>query len=188
MSAADRREQIVGLAVEEFAAHGLHGTSTEAIARRAGVSQPYLFRLFGTKKALFLACSERCFARITAAFRDAAATVPGATPAERLAAMGAAYIALLSDRTLLRGQLQLYAACEDPEIQAAARPRWRGLVEEVQRLSGASPEELRAFMAQGMLRNVAAALNLLELADSEPWVGRLLWGGDAPTAHVAREE
>ena len=38
-----------------FARGGLHGTSTEEIAEAAGISQPYLFRLFGTKKRLFVA-------------------------------------------------------------------------------------------------------------------------------------
>src|SRR4051794_8161894 len=175
MSAGDRRAQIVELAVEEFAGHGLHGTSTEAIAHRAGVSQPYVFRLFGTKKALFLACAERCFERIRGAFRAAAAAAGDVPPAERLAAMGAAYVELLSDRTLLRSQLQLYAACEDPEIRTVARQRWGALVREVERLSGASPEELRAFMAHGMLLNVAAAMDLPALADEEPWVRRVLW-------------
>ena len=43
-------------------ATGLHGASTEDIAAAAGISQPYLFRLFGTKKELFLATVERCMA------------------------------------------------------------------------------------------------------------------------------
>ena len=102
MSAAARREQIVDVAVEHFARTGLHGTSTEAIARGAGVSQPYLFRLFGTKRGLFLAVALRCHDRTIATFRAAAR---GATVAERLEAMGRAYAEMLSDRTLLLSQM-----------------------------------------------------------------------------------
>ena len=64
MPAAERRELVLDAAVAEFAVHGLAGTSTEDVARRAGISQPYLFRLFPTKKALFLALVDRCFRRV----------------------------------------------------------------------------------------------------------------------------
>src|SRR5204863_476321 len=53
-TADQRREEILVAAFDEFAEHGLHGTSTDVIARKAGVSQPYVFRLFGTKKELYL--------------------------------------------------------------------------------------------------------------------------------------
>src|ERR1019366_6205554 len=58
MPAAQRRELVLEAAVPEFAAHGLAGTSTEVVARRAGISQPYLFRLFPTKKELFVALGD----------------------------------------------------------------------------------------------------------------------------------
>ncbi len=93
MTAEERRESVLRAAVPEFAVGGLAGTSTEAIAGRAGVSQPYLFRLFPSKKTLFLASVERTFALIEAAFREAAT--------DALAAMGAAYRDLLADRQLL---------------------------------------------------------------------------------------
>jgi AcrR family transcriptional regulator len=76
-SAEIRREEILQAAVKEFARSGLHGTSTEAIARRAGVSQPYLFRLYGTKKDLFLATCARCFELVLAAFQEAAEGLEG---------------------------------------------------------------------------------------------------------------
>src|SRR5438445_13604741 len=97
MPAAERREAILEAAMAEFARGGLHGTATEAIARRAGVSQPYVFRLFGTKKALFLAAVERCNQRVLSAFREAAAEAERAG-GDRWAAMGLAYVALLADR------------------------------------------------------------------------------------------
>jgi AcrR family transcriptional regulator len=165
-TAGQRRTDVIEAALSEFAITGLHGTSTEAIARRAGISHAYLFRLFGTKKNLFIACSESCFERTRVLFETAAV---GATPQERLAAMGQAYVRMLSDRELLLAQMQLYAACADPEIREVARAGYERLRVEVARLSGASGEELHAFFAQGMLLNVAASIDFPELGEAASW-------------------
>jgi AcrR family transcriptional regulator len=158
MSADERRETVIRAAMAEFAEGGLHGTSTEAIARRVGVSQPYLFRLYPTKKAIFLAAGERCSDRIEAAFRQAA---DGLTGEEALHAMGKAYNALLDDRQMLTLQLQLWAAaCQDEEIQQASRDRFRRLAALAEELTGVDPLDLLQFFATGMLLNVAAALDL----------------------------
>src|SRR3954467_8324178 len=104
MSADERRAAIVGAGIEEFAAQGLNGASTDAIARRAGVSQPYVFQLFGTKKELFIAVVRRCFERTRLAFEAAArGFVPGANPlcGSVLDAIGQSYMELLADRTVL---------------------------------------------------------------------------------------
>src|ERR1035438_4427071 len=114
MPAAQRRELVLEAAVAEFAAHGLAGTSTEDVARQAGISQPYLFRLFPTKKTLFLALVERCFQRTYDTFTAAAGDLTGD---EALAAMADAYERLLDDRTMLLLQMQAYAACEDPRSE-----------------------------------------------------------------------
>ena len=71
-TAAERREDVLEAAREVFAEHGLSGASTDEIARRAGISQPYLFRLFRTKKELFIASIERCFAETREIFEAAA--------------------------------------------------------------------------------------------------------------------
>jgi AcrR family transcriptional regulator len=157
MPAAERREIVLEAAVAEFAVHGLAGTSTEDVARRAGISQPYLFRLFPTKKALFLALVERCFRRIEDAFTAAAGDRAGE---EALAAMGDAYERLLEDRTLLLMQMQAYAASDDAEIQAATRAAYKRLWELTEKLTGLPFEAVVAFFAMGMLINVAAALDL----------------------------
>ncbi len=124
MKAGERREAVLAAAVTEFAARGLAGTSTEDVARRAGISQPYLFRLFPTKKALFLALVDRCFRQVAAAFEAAAADRVGE---DALDAMADAYHQLLQDRTLLLLQLQAYAACDDPEIRDATRTGFKQL-------------------------------------------------------------
>src|SRR6478735_11876508 len=102
MTADERRDAIVAAAVEEFATGGLVGASTEAIAKRAGVSQPYVFQLFGTKKDLFLAVVRRCFGRTRIAFEAAAGNyVPDQNPDCNtvLQAIGQEYMRLLANRT-----------------------------------------------------------------------------------------
>ncbi len=165
-SAAERRGEIIEIAIESFALRGYNGTSTDKVASKAGISQPYLFRLFHTKRELFLACHEVMHGRIAETF---AAATRGLPPEERMPAMGKAYSDLLADRTSLLFQMQSYAASSDPEIQARVRERYADLVREVAEATGAKPAELWSFFANGMLLNVIAALNLEVLAPSEEW-------------------
>ncbi len=162
MTADERRESIVAAATEEFATGGLVGASTEAIARRVGVSQPYVFQLFGTKKELFLAVVESCFGRIIRVFEDAAGrwAVDHAGCDSPLGPMGLAYKRLLADRTLLLMQLQAYAACSDPDVRDSVRSGWAQLYRRVVEVSGAPRDEVHQFFAEGMLLNLGAAVGL----------------------------
>jgi AcrR family transcriptional regulator len=166
MSADERRETVLAVAMAEFARTGLQGTSTEKIAAGAGISHPYLFRLFGTKKELFLACVDRCYSRLADLFSRAAET---AGDGDRLEAMGKAYVDLLADREMLQLQLQTYAACADPEVREVSSRGYAELWQLVARLSGAPEEEVRAFFATGMLLNLAAALDLPQIAGDPGW-------------------
>jgi len=158
MSASERRESVLRAAQIEFGTGGYSGTTTEAIARRVGVSQPYLFRLFPSKKALFLAAMERCFDSLTTIFEEAGTDLTGE---ESLAAMGRAYNALLDNREVLQMQLQMWStACQDDEVRHLARRRLSDLWQQVQRISGADDQRVMMFMASGMLLNVFAALGL----------------------------
>ena len=171
MSAEERREAILEAARDEFASTGYHGTSTETIAERAGISQPYLFRLFGTKKELFVASIRRCFRETLETFMRAA---EGKRGEEALKAAGESYMALLADRSRLMAQMQAYASCDDPEIRAVVREGYGDLFSWTERVSGLSPAEVSRFFAQGMLLNVVAAMDLLN--SDEPWAQRLLEG------------
>jgi AcrR family transcriptional regulator len=160
-SAEDRREEITGIALRHFAEGGYHGTSTEAIAREAGISQPYLFRLFRTKRDLFLACADRCYANIAKVFADAVAAAPDEAP---LDAMGRAYEEqLLPNRHMLLFQMQSYATSE-PEIRAHVRAGFVELVRTVSAMAGFTPEEAWNFFAYGMLLNVTTALDFPRVA------------------------
>ena len=151
------------MAMDEFAHGGLDGTPTDAIAKRVGISQPYLFRLFHTKKDLFLAVVGRCFERTQRAFASAA---EGRTGEDALHAMGNAYADLLTDRTLLLGQLQAYVACQDPDVRALVRDGFKGLTTFVADASGANADTVRHFFETGMLMNVVAAMELDHVDES----------------------
>lgn len=165
MTADERRTDVVEAAVRAFASGGLHGTSTEEIARLAGVSQPYLFRLFGSKHELFMAALARMFERIRTTFAEAAlhpleGDLGGYDPV--LAAIGHAYGDLLADRSLLQLQLHAFAACDDPAIRDFTRREFARLVAVVADLSAVPASQLREFFAEGMLLNAAAAMDLTE--------------------------
>jgi AcrR family transcriptional regulator len=170
-SADERRDEILDAAMVEFAERGLHGGSTEEIAKRAGISQPYVFRLFGSKKELFKAAVARCLRETLETFQRAA---EGKRGEEALHAMGEAYMQLLADRGRLRAQMQAYAACDDPDIREVVRNGYGDLVAYVERVSGLPPAEVSRFFATGMLLNVIASMDLYE--SPEGWSERLLSG------------
>jgi AcrR family transcriptional regulator len=165
MTAEQRRADVLRVAVGQFAKRGYQGTSTEDVARAAGISQPYLFKMFPTKKALFLALVQHSFDRVRQAFVDAVGDAVGDEALER---MGERYGELLRDREELLMQLQAYAACDDPEIGELTRREFGRLWREVARLSGQDDERLQAFFATGMLMNVIAAMDATSHAS--PWV------------------
>jgi AcrR family transcriptional regulator len=174
-TAAERREALVEAAVAAFAEHGFHGTPTTEIARAAGISQAYLFRLFPTKSELYVAAVDRCYQRLGDAMRAAAedASAEGETPLER---MGHAYAALLQDPTTLRATLQAFAAAagDDVAIRDAVRRGYGELVELIQRLGGVSGEELSAFVGKGMLMTVLAGMDAPSI--DAPWARELCGG------------
>jgi AcrR family transcriptional regulator len=162
LTADERRDAIVVAAMHAFAEGGYAGTSTESIARAVGVSQPYLFQLYGTKRDLFLAAVRHGFRRVQLVFHEATkdAPPPDRPDCTKLELMGNAYKRLLSDRDLLRVQLQAYAACGDEDVRQVVREEFAALYELVRRESGASDDAIHQFFAEGMLLNVAAALEL----------------------------
>jgi AcrR family transcriptional regulator len=164
-SAEARRTSILRAAVVEFARSGYAGTSTEAIAARAGISQPYIFRLFGTKKDLFIATYDMVTTTIDQAFTAAAQGLEGE---DAMAAMGLAYLELLQDPDLLQVQLHGFAAAAaDPDIARACQDTFRRLWMLVRNYADVTPQQMRDFFAHGMLCSVMAAIDLVSVP--EPW-------------------
>ncbi|HEX2414334.1 MAG TPA: helix-turn-helix domain-containing protein [Thermoleophilaceae bacterium] len=157
-SSDERREQVLEAAVKEFAANGYHAASTSAIAKRAGISQPYIYALFPSKRELFLATHRRVTLRILETFADAARGKDG--PDAKLEAMGKAYMQLLEDRDEILVQMQAHAAAGDPDLREPIRDAFMDVIQQVRSLTGASEERVLDFMSKGMYLNVAAALDL----------------------------
>lgn len=171
-TAEERREEILQAAIKHFGQTGLHGTSTETIARDVGVSQPYVFRLFGTKKELFMASVRWAFEHTVDRFREAGEAATDQHDAFRR--IGYAYQELISDRRFLDIQLQAYASTHDPDIRRLVNDGFGRMVTEIIRHTQASPEQLSAFVGQGMLLNVTSSMG----ADMEAgsWASTLVKG------------
>jgi AcrR family transcriptional regulator len=172
LTAPERREQILEAAVQVFAERGYEGASTDVIARNAGISQPYLFRLFGTKRELIIATVQRCFTDTEQLFSRAAAGLAGE---EALSAIGDAYVDEIRRSPLkLRAQLQSYAACDDPAIRTVVAQGFGDLVRLAGDLTGVASERLSEFFAQGMLLNVLAMMGQMD--EPQAWALRLIEG------------
>jgi len=179
LSTADaRRETVLEAAMGVFARRGLYGTPTMEIAKAAGISQAYLFRLFPTKTELFVAVVRRSSERIHETFAAAARDARQRGEQDILLAMGMAYASLLEDRDLLLVDLHAHAVCDDEEIRAEMHRGFARLVELIERESGADPIEVRQFFAQGMLLNVLTAMRADE--SDEHWSQLLRAAPDGP--------
>lgn len=171
-TAAERREHLLTVAMVEFASRGFVGGSTERIAKAAGISQPYVFRLFGSKLQLFLAVLERCMEDTLTMFEDAVGERSGEAALE---AIGVAYTdTITSNPTTLQCQLVGYAACDEPAVRDAMRLGYGRLVQFVERVSGADTDRVTTFFAKGMLLNVITAMQLQ--SDPADWGNRLIEG------------
>ncbi|HTW15539.1 MAG TPA: TetR/AcrR family transcriptional regulator [Nocardioides sp.] len=168
MSAEDRRRLVLEAATRAFARGGYAGTSTDQVAREAGVSQPYVVRIFGTKLELFLEVFERATDRIRVAFEevldDGEFDPDSDADRDRL---GLAYTALLTDRDLLQVMMHGFSGGGNDEIAAAARRCMTRIFETVQR-TGWSDDDARDFVAHGMLMNVMLSMRAPEHLDEDP--------------------
>jgi AcrR family transcriptional regulator len=169
-TAEDRRDEVLEAAIHEFAEFGFHAAKTANIAKRAGISQPYIYALFADKKALFLACLGRVRVQIRDAF--CAAWQPGATLEESLTNLGRNYRTVLINPDAPRCQIQGYAASSDPDIREFMRRGYLEVFDLVRELTGADQPTVARFMATGNLLNVGALLGLPDEYTFAP-LGRL---------------
>jgi AcrR family transcriptional regulator len=160
---------VLSAAMREFARTGYRGTSVRAVAEKAGISESYVFRLFGDKRELFVAALRRCFERIQEALREGADAAGSSRPREVLDGMAVAYAKLIAERDLLMIQVHALAASDD-------------LVDFVQSRSGASETAVQSFFARGQLCHLITALGIAgsapetNVSPDEPWVHTLTAG------------
>lgn len=169
MSSDERREQILAAALSVFGAKGYVGTTTDDVARAAGISQPYVVRLFGTKENLFVAALDDALEKLLGAF---AAAVDGAPADERASRVGHAYIDLLQVRGLHQTLSHAFLLGAHPVIGPRARDGF-ARVWEFLRDAGFDVAEAQAFLAQGMMINSMIGLRLADDYDTDPRVHEL---------------
>lgn len=167
MTGAQRRDQILAAARRVFAQGGV-GASTDDVARAAGVSQPYVVRLFGTKRALLVETYRQACQEILAAM----SAVPAGPQADKQMAL--AYTLLLDDRDLLRLVVLGFNGGVDPEVSALARTTLGETFRLFRERTGADPDAARTFVAQGMLINVLLGVDALEHTGEDPSLDALV--------------
>lgn len=165
---AERRALTVQAATDVFAARGYFGASTDQVARAAGISQPYVVRMFGGKEALFVEVVRQALDRILEAFREAVAE----HPEHPLPALGAAYVALAEKEQVHLILLQAFAASADPAIGPSARAGFEELLDFLLHTAGLTIEEAEIFLARGMLINTLMAIDLPRSPNDD--TGRLI--------------
>lgn len=169
----ERRRVVLEAAVACFSRRGFYGTTTHEIAERAGISQPYVYRLFDNKQALFAGAVHLVseLMESTLAKHVAEASPPPRSPAEALRAARMAYAALIEDRDVLMFLMHANCAADEPLVGDAVRLCYAKQVELVRELLGSDEEAIRQWFGAGMLDNVVTALHLAEV--DEPWARTL---------------
>lgn len=190
MKASERRELVLEAATRVFGERGYVGATTDGVAREAGVSQPYVVRMFGSKSALFAAVLERSLDRLLEMFRAAPVAYAEQREqdpdAEMMACIGRGYVELLRDRGILLSLMQAFMLGADPEIGPIARAGWvrvyRCLRDEV----GLTPDAAVEVLSSGMLINTLVGVRLAADWD-DPDVQELISAAMPTKASILRD-
>ncbi|PZQ91770.1 MAG: TetR/AcrR family transcriptional regulator [Leifsonia xyli] len=178
MRAEDRRILVLEAATGVFGERGYHGATTDAVARAAGVSQPYVVRMFGSKEAMFLAVLDRAVDRILGSFdRELGALAGDGAPPDQDAlarCLGSSYVDLLSDRGLLLSFMQAFMLGSDPVVGPHARSAFRRVYTYLRERVGLTPEATHDFLSYGMLLNTVVGLRMADDYAAHPDVRELL--------------
>jgi len=173
MKAEERRELILAAAAGVFGERGYVGTTTDAVAKAAGVSQPYVVRMFGTKSALFQAVLQRSLDTLMREFRREIHE-QGAGSADLPMCIGRRYLELLADRGLLLSLMHGFMLGADPEIGPRVRAGFMDVYRVLRDEAGFSPEQAAEFLSGGMMINTLVGLRMGADFDSDAEVRELL--------------
>lgn len=188
--AAQRRELILEAATTVFAERGYAGATTDQVAKAAGISQPYVVRMFGTKEALFLEALERALEKVLYEFRAVIAAYDAGHLAEKVAVLdpsmegtrahhlkqllGIAYADLIEDRGILLMLMQSFVAGHEPVIGPCARDGFLKMFKMIREEAGMDADAARDFLAHGMLMNTLISLRLPEIYNQDAAATELL--------------
>jgi AcrR family transcriptional regulator len=172
MRSDERRESILQAATQVFGKSGYVGTTTADVARAAGVSQPYVVRLFGTKEQLFLDVIDRALQLLLAGFRAALDDTGTDEPLERR--MGQAYIDQLNQHGLLLSLMHAFVLGREPVIGAAARHGFMAVYRFLRQEAGFDTDQVQQFLASGMLVNTMIGLDMASEFADDPDIRELM--------------
>ena len=176
LSADERRQAVIDTACRVFSRSSYRGATTAEIAREAGVSEPILYRHFGSKRDLYLACLDEAWS----SFRAEAEEATRRDPDRCLGAIADAYMRGGKRlRVIDLWNQALTEAAEDKVIAAALRKQIRevhdffaGVIRDGQARgvlhSERDPEaEAWIFVAGGLLATIDSRLGGLLGSDLE---------------------
>ena len=119
LSAGERRQAVLDTACGVFMRSSYRGATTAEIAREAGISEPILYRHFGSKRDLYLACLDEAWR----SFREGAEQAIADDPERCLGAIADAYMAKRSRIRMVDLWIQSLAEASDDTVIAAALRR-----------------------------------------------------------------
>jgi AcrR family transcriptional regulator len=119
LSANERRQAVLDTACRVFSRSSFRGATTAEIAREAGISEPILYRHFGSKRDLYIACLDEAWR----AFRAIAEEAIAADPDSCLGAIGDAYMAKQARIRMIDLWIQALTEASEDEVIAAALRR-----------------------------------------------------------------
>lgn len=186
MKSEERRELILAAAAGVFGERGYVGATTDAVAKAADVSQPYVVRMFGSKAELFRAVLQRSLDRLMASFREEIAE-QGADSADLPMCIGRRYVELLADRGLLLSLMQGFMLGADPEIGPTVRAGFLDVYRLLRDEARLSPEAAADFLSGGMMINTLVALRMGAEFDADPEVRELLTAAMPQKAALLRD-
>lgn len=186
LPAAERREQLLQVALETFAAKGFHDTSMNEVAEAAGVTKPVLYQHFASKKALYNELVDEMGARLERTIFEAAVAAEG--PRQQVeagfrayfrwaTAQGSAFRVLFSDRNRADSELAEAVA----RVESVVADRVATLID----IPGLSDDErhVLAFGVVGIAESTSRHwlnLGLGQGTDADAFadkVARLAWSG-----------
>ncbi|MDP1512724.1 TetR/AcrR family transcriptional regulator [Paenibacillus sp. CMAA1739] len=161
----NRQKEIISAAIEVFAEMGYYRATTAKVAERANISQPYVFRFFGTKEALLIEALKVSFDRIIDSFQG---VIHLASSEQLEQELIAAYSQIMMEyRNEILLQMQAQTIREDVVV-SVMQQGFREIhttVYNAFRQAGIEQamKKTMLFLARGMLCNISMSLDLPEL-------------------------
>jgi AcrR family transcriptional regulator len=184
LPAAERRRQLLEVAVTVFAERGYHATSMNDVAEAAGVTKPVLYQHFSSKRDLFV----ELLSDIGDELREtiAKATADAAGPRQQIEQGFRAYFHFVGDHTDSFRVLFGSGARRDPEFASFARAVETSIAEAIAELIvvDGQPATHRDLLAHSIVGMTEAASRHWLAHDRDPDVdtladqlARLAWSG-----------